>query len=225
MPGTNLTREEAATRAALVTVDRHDVDARRHDRPRDLLDPQHDPLHVQPPGSRDLPRLRRRHRRAASRVNGADLDPAEHHADSRIRLPGLAARERAWSSPPPAATRTPARGCTASSTRSTTRSTSTASSRCRTAGGCTRCSSSPTSRRAFTFTVTAPAHWQVVSNSPTPEPAAGRRGHGHLALRARPPPISSYITALVAGPYDVVRDTVHEPPRRRCRSASSAAGR
>ena len=26
MPGTNLTREEAATRAALVTVDRHDVE-------------------------------------------------------------------------------------------------------------------------------------------------------------------------------------------------------
>jgi aminopeptidase N len=55
--------------------------------------------------------------------------------------------------------------------------------------------------------VTAPAHWQVVSNSPTPQPdpAADGVATWHFAPTG---PISSYITALVAGPYDVVRDSV-----------------
>ena len=62
----------------------------------------------------------------------------------------------------------------------------------------------PDLKAEFTFTVTAPARWQVVSNSPTPEP----RVDGDIATWAFPPTtrISSYITALVAGPYEVVRD-------------------
>jgi aminopeptidase N len=61
----------------------------------------------------------------------------------------------------------------------------------------------PDLKAAFTFTVTAPAHWQVVSNSPTPEPAIdGDRGTWSF----EPTPIlSSYVTALIAGPYEVVR--------------------
>ena len=53
-----------------------------------------------------------------------------------------------------------------------------------TPAGCSRSSSSPTSRRPSRFTVTAPAHWKVVSNSPTPEPHR-RRGDG---VDARPGP-------------------------------------
>ncbi|WIB61247.1 aminopeptidase N [Curtobacterium sp. MCLR17_007] len=62
----------------------------------------------------------------------------------------------------------------------------------------------PDLKAEFTFTVTAPARWQVVSNSPTPGP----RVDGDIATWAFPPTtrISSYITALVAGPYEVVRD-------------------
>ncbi len=62
----------------------------------------------------------------------------------------------------------------------------------------------PDLKAAFRFTVTAPEAWQVVSNSPTPEPE--RLGNGSAIWRFAPTPrISSYITALVAGPYEVVR--------------------
>ncbi len=62
----------------------------------------------------------------------------------------------------------------------------------------------PDLKAEFTFTVTAPARWQVVSNSPTPEPHVD----GEVATWSFTPTakISSYITALVAGPYEVVRD-------------------
>ncbi|GGL72176.1 aminopeptidase N [Curtobacterium citreum] len=62
----------------------------------------------------------------------------------------------------------------------------------------------PDLKAEFSFTVTAPARWQVVSNAPTPEPHVD----GEVATWTFPPTarISSYITALVAGPYEVVRD-------------------
>ncbi|HEY5515095.1 MAG TPA: aminopeptidase N, partial [Pengzhenrongella sp.] len=62
----------------------------------------------------------------------------------------------------------------------------------------------PDLKSVFTFTVTAPAHWTVVSNSPTPPPA---RMPGAAAVPAAvwsfepTPVISSYITAIIAGPY------------------------
>ncbi|MGN8552674.1 UNVERIFIED_CONTAM: aminopeptidase N [Microbacterium sp. SLM126] len=59
----------------------------------------------------------------------------------------------------------------------------------------------PDLKATFQFTVTAPEAWKVVSNSPTPDP----QGHGDsTATWAFPvtPRISSYITALIAGPYE-----------------------
>ncbi|MEO7070267.1 MAG: aminopeptidase N, partial [Nostocoides sp.] len=72
----------------------------------------------------------------------------------------------------------------------------------------------PDLKATFAFTVTAPAHWQVVSVSPTPEPTPeptpvdGSEGLSAKATWAfeTTPRMSSYITALIAGPYDVVRD-------------------
>ncbi|MCR2811689.1 aminopeptidase N [Microbacterium sp. zg.Y1090] len=59
----------------------------------------------------------------------------------------------------------------------------------------------PDLKARFTFTVTAPEPWKVVSNSPTPEPK--RHGDGTATWSFEPtPPISSYITALIAGPYE-----------------------
>ncbi|WP_248243031.1 aminopeptidase N [Microbacterium kunmingense] len=59
----------------------------------------------------------------------------------------------------------------------------------------------PDLKATFRFTVTAPEAWEVVSNSPTPEPA--RHGDGTATWRFDPTPrISSYITALIAGPYE-----------------------
>lgn len=65
----------------------------------------------------------------------------------------------------------------------------------------------PDLKAAFRFTVTAPADWQVVSNQPTPEPVPA--GEGTATWSFEPTPrISSYITALIAGPYVVERDSL-----------------
>nr|MDQ4007842.1 aminopeptidase N [Actinomycetota bacterium] len=65
----------------------------------------------------------------------------------------------------------------------------------------------PDLKSRFAFTVTAPSHWQVVSNSPTPEPEPVDDGVG--VWRFAPTlPMSTYITALVAGEYHVVRDSL-----------------
>src|SRR5450631_3155856 len=69
----------------------------------------------------------------------------------------------------------------------------------------------PDLKATYAFTVTAPAHWQVVSNESTPEPvAAGGIAEVPSAIWtfAPTPSMSCYITALIAGPYDVVRDEV-----------------
>ncbi|MDF2442216.1 MAG: aminopeptidase, partial [Subtercola sp.] len=62
----------------------------------------------------------------------------------------------------------------------------------------------PDLKATFTFTVTAPSYWQVVSNSPTPSPVEA--GEGTSTWSFEPTPIlSSYVTAIVAGPYVVER--------------------
>lgn len=67
----------------------------------------------------------------------------------------------------------------------------------------------PDLKATYQFTVTAPARWEVVSNQPTPVsvPAGTSADGEELATwKFEPTPrMSSYITALVAGPYDVQR--------------------
>ena len=63
----------------------------------------------------------------------------------------------------------------------------------------------PDLKATFQFTVTAPDHWEVVSNQPTPEPTPAGEKSATWAFE-KTPVLSSYVTALVAGPYDVVRD-------------------
>ena len=67
------------------------------------------------------------------------------------------------------------------------------------------CFDQPDLKAEFGLTVVAPASWQVVSNAPTPVPTALEGGVARWAFD-RTPRISTYITALVAGPYHVVRD-------------------
>jgi aminopeptidase N len=62
----------------------------------------------------------------------------------------------------------------------------------------------PDLKATFAFTITAPNSWQVVSNQPTPEPRSA--GDTNVFEFSATPRISSYITALIAGPYTVVRD-------------------
>ena len=63
----------------------------------------------------------------------------------------------------------------------------------------------PDLKATFQFTVMAPAHWKVVSNSPTPAPV--ERGDGSAIWVFSPTVrLSSYVTALIAGPYSEWRD-------------------
>ncbi|WP_345206380.1 aminopeptidase N [Fodinibacter luteus] len=205
MPGTNLTREEAAARAALVTVDSHDVELDVTTGPETFSTRSTIRFWCSDPASETFLDFVGDGVQGIS-VNGTELDPAEHYADSRVRLTGLAAENVVV-------------------VTATGRYTNTGE-------GLHRFVDPvddevylysqfevPDSRRmypvfeqpdlkaSFTFTVTAPAHWQVVSNSPTPDPEPA--GDGTATWRFAPTPrISSYITALVAGPYDVVRDTL-----------------
>ena len=64
----------------------------------------------------------------------------------------------------------------------------------------------PDLKATFQLTVTAPSHWKVVSNSATPEPLSHGDGTATWAF-APTPRMSTYITAMVAGPYHVVTDT------------------
>ncbi|KGM16641.1 aminopeptidase N, partial [Actinotalea fermentans ATCC 43279 = JCM 9966 = DSM 3133] len=75
----------------------------------------------------------------------------------------------------------------------------------------------PDLKAEFRFTVTAPAHWTVISNSPTPEPVpipGGTNRNGGTDAGAATwtfdatPRLSSYVTAIVAGPYHRESDTL-----------------
>ena len=70
----------------------------------------------------------------------------------------------------------------------------------------------PDLKASFTFAVTAPSHWDVVSNSPTPVPVEtlpGEDGGARSVWEFAPTPrLSSYVTALIAGPYQSVRSEV-----------------
>ncbi len=58
------------------------------------------------------------------------------------------------------------------------------------------CFDQPDLKAPFTFTVTTPPDWQVLGNGP-----AGQVGPGRWQL-AETPPLATYLTTLVAGPYE-----------------------
>jgi len=75
----------------------------------------------------------------------------------------------------------------------------------------------PDLKATFTFHVTAPAHWTVLSNQPTPEPepagpaepnGAGDAGAAKAVWHFPPTPrISTYLTAVIAGEYHLETDS------------------
>ncbi|QQN79383.1 aminopeptidase N [Streptomyces sp. XC 2026] len=70
------------------------------------------------------------------------------------------------------------------------------------------CFEQPDLKASFQFTVRAPEGWTVISNSPTPQPADN-------VWRFEPTPrISSYITALIVGPYHSVHSSWEGPGGR-----------
>ncbi|MCI6583646.1 MAG: aminopeptidase N [Mobiluncus sp.] len=60
----------------------------------------------------------------------------------------------------------------------------------------------PDIKADFTFTVTTPPDWKVLSNSPSPEPEITPDGSKAIHRFTPTEKISSYITAIIAGPYE-----------------------
>jgi aminopeptidase N len=67
------------------------------------------------------------------------------------------------------------------------------------------CFDQPDLKGTFALTVTAPAHWEVVSNGRAEQVTEGIGGAQVVRFRTTPP-LSPYVTALVAGPYHKVTD-------------------
>ncbi|GAA4732487.1 aminopeptidase N [Pedococcus ginsenosidimutans] len=204
MPGKNLTRDEAVTRAALVAVDHYDVALDLTTSDTTFRTTTTVTFTGQEGGQTfvDLiaPSVE------AITLNGEALDPATHFDGVRITLPRLAEHN--------------------------TLTVDATAAYMNTGEGlhrfvdpvddevylysqfevadCRRMFTvfeQPDLKATYAFTITAPAHWEVVSNAPTPEPTPVRDGVATWAFPTTQR-MSCYITALVAGPYAVVRDEV-----------------
>ncbi|MBC9734715.1 aminopeptidase N [Nocardioides marmotae] len=207
MPGTNLTRDEAATRAALLDVTSYTIDL-------DLTGAT--ATDARTFGSTTTIEFTCREPGAATfadlvdatvheiTLNGESLDPATAYADSRIALPGLQERN----------TLVVRAECTYSHTgEGLHRFVDPADDRVYLysqfevpdARRVFTTFEQPDLKAPFTFTVTAPAHWAVVSNSPTPEPQPAGEGAAVWAFEPTKP-MSTYITAIVAGEYHAEHD-------------------
>ena len=68
----------------------------------------------------------------------------------------------------------------------------------------------PDLKSVFTFTVTAPEHWTVISNAATPSPTPAGDGTATWSFPTTER-MSTYITALVAGEYHAVHDIYAGP--------------
>ncbi len=65
------------------------------------------------------------------------------------------------------------------------------------------CFDQPDLKATYDFTVTAPNHWQVISVSSTPAPTDHGDGRATWAFETTPR-LSPYVTAVIAGPYEGV---------------------
>ena len=212
MPGTNLTREEAQIRAELLDVDSYAVE----------LDLGRAPDSGTPTfGSTTVVRFSCRAPGASTFadlvgatvhevvLNGRALDPAEVYADNRLQLDGLAAENEL---------RVVAECAYSRSGEGLHRFHDPADGRVYTytqlevpdARRVFTTFEQPDLKATFTFSVTAPESWVVLSNSPAPAPTP--RGEG-LATWAFAPTerLSTYFTAIVAGEYHAVHHTCDSP--------------
>jgi aminopeptidase N len=206
MPGTNLTRDEAATRAALLDVTSYSIDLDLTTSDKTFGSTTTIRFTCSEPGADTFADLVDAEVHAIT-LNGRSIDPATAYADSRIALTDLAADNEL----------VVVADCTYSRTgEGLHRFVDPADDRVYTysqfevpdARRVYTTFEQPDLKAPFTFTVTAPEGWKVVSNSPTPTPEPS--GEGKAVWRFAPTkPLSTYVTAIVAGEYHEVLDTYH----------------
>jgi aminopeptidase N len=203
MPGTNLTRDEAAERARLLSVDSYtvDLDLTRSETTFDSTTVLR--FSCTEPGASTFADLVDASIKQLS-LNGRDLDLSAY-SDSRIRLDDLAADNelRVVAECPYSRT---GEGMHRFVDPADNRVYLYTQFEVPDARRVFTTFEQPDLKATFQFTVTAPSGWQVVSNSPTPEPEPVSDG---LSVWRFAPTLrmSTYITAVVAGEYAVVRDS------------------
>ncbi|MFE9552888.1 aminopeptidase N [Streptomyces sp. NPDC006703] len=202
MPGTNLTREEAQRRAALLTVDSYAIEldlsgAQEGGTFRSVTTVRFDSAEAGAETFIDL---------VAPTVhevvlNGTALDAAAVFADSRIALTGLEAGPNELTVIADCAYTNTGEGLHRFVDPVDQQAYLYTQFEVPDARRVFASFEQPDLKAAFQFTVKAPTGWSVISNSPTPEPK------DDLWVFEPTPRISSYITALIVGPYHSVHSS------------------
>ncbi|MFI1165142.1 aminopeptidase N [Streptomyces sp. NPDC020801] len=211
MPGTNLTREEAQQRAKLLTVDSYEIDldlsgAQEGGTYRSVTTVRFDVadggafrsgeaesgggatsfIDLVAPAVHEVT------------LNGESLDAAELFEDSRITLPGLLEGRNVLRVVADCAYTNTGEGLHRFVDPVDDQAYLYTQFEVPDARRVFASFEQPDLKATFQFTVRAPEGWTVVSNSPTPEPQE------NVWVFEPTPRISTYVTALIAGPYHSV---------------------
>ncbi|MEU5532558.1 aminopeptidase N [Streptomyces sp. NPDC020362] len=199
MPGTNLTREEAQQRAKLLTVDSYEIDldlsgAQEGGTYRSVTTVRFDVAENGATSFIDLvaPAVHE------VTLNGDALDAAEVFEDSRIALPGLLEGRNVLRVVADCAYTNTGEGLHRFVDPVDDQAYLYTQFEVPDARRVFASFEQPDLKATFRFTVKAPEGWTVISNSPTPEPK------DNVWSFEPTPRISSYITALIVGPYHSV---------------------
>ncbi|WP_086562758.1 aminopeptidase N [Streptomyces africanus] len=199
MPGTNLTREEAQQRAKLLAVDSYEIEldlsgAQEGGTYRSVTTVRFDVTENGAESFIDLVAP------AVHEVvlNGDSLDPAEVFADSRIALRGLLEGRNILRVVADCAYTNTGEGLHRFVDPVDDQAYLYTQFEVPDARRVFASFEQPDLKATFQFTVRAPEGWTVVSNSPTPEP------QDSVWVFEPTPRISTYITALIVGPYHSV---------------------
>ncbi|MEV5505129.1 aminopeptidase N [Streptomyces orinoci] len=209
MPGTNLTREEAERRARLLTVDSYEIEldlsgAQQGGRFRSVTTVRFDSAEAGADTFIDLvaPEVRQ------VVLNGEAHQPAEVFADSRIVLRGLRAGRNELRVVADCAYTNTGEGLHRFVDPVDNQAYLYTQFEVPDARRVFASFEQPDLKATFTFTVKAPQGWTVISNSPTPE-----RPEDGVWRFAPTPRMSTYITALIAGPYHSVHSSYQKDGR------------
>ncbi|MFD7969883.1 aminopeptidase N [Streptomyces clavifer] len=202
MPGTNLTREEAQERARLLTVDAYEIDldlsgAQEGGTYRSVTTVRFDSaeagaetfIDLVAPAVHDIV------------LNGKDLDIAAVFRDSRITLQHLRAGANELKVVADCSYTNTGEGLHRFVDPVDEQAYLYTQFEVPDARRVFASFEQPDLKAAFRFTVKAPSGWTVISNSPTPEPK------DDVWSFEPTPRISTYITALIAGPYHAVHSS------------------
>jgi aminopeptidase N len=204
MPGTNLTREEAQSRARLLAVDSYVVELDLTTGPTTFATTTTISFSCSETGAESFADLVDATLHEVT-LNGTRLDPAEVYADHRIRLTDLQDHNELVVRAECPYSRT-GEGLHRFVDPVDDRVYTYTQFEVPDARRVYATFEQPDLKAVFDFHVTAPENWLVVSNAPTPEPE--RLGAGRAVWRfPTTERMSTYITAVIAGEYHAEFDT------------------